>query len=214
MKRGKLVVLCGIDGCGKSTIMEDVCRDNTIKNYLKMRHPPKEWYENPKICAAYLDGDGIKIQDEEEIAITHGLRKKEEKEYIIPNLLAGSSIIFHRYIFSLYAYYYGIKKFGIEELNQYFKDILLPDQVIYLKISVDEFYKRFVNKEQLSYQKNPDYIKRVMQCYETLAKHYNWTIIDTEHQTVKESTDQVIKIINNLNVDHDFKSLNLNKYII
>ena len=207
MNRGKLIVLCGIDGCGKSTILKKLSKNENDK-FLLYKHPPKEWFDNPKIRAAYLDEEGIPIEDEEEIRITYELRKKEEVESILPQLKRGKNIIFHRYIFSLYAYYRGIDKYSLEELSEYFADVLQPDLVIYLKIGIEEFYRRFQTKEQLSYQKNSSYVKRVMECYEELAQKYNWSIVDTENDTIDDCVEKIRKTIDNIDVSEEFKYLN------
>lgn len=209
MERGKLIILCGIDGCGKSSIIDALTKEGEpLESYMVCKHPPQAWFDNPKIRAAYLDEEGEKIEDEEEIQFTHDIRRQEEKEIILPTLLKQKNMVYHRYIFSLYAYYTGINKLSVAELTEIYSDLLLPDKVIYLKMSVEEFYRRFQSKEQLSYQKNIDYVKRVMQCYEELAKKYNWAIVDTEHNTLEESIVQVRNIIGKVQVTDQFYNLN------
>lgn len=210
--RGKLIVLCGIDGCGKSTIIEHLSAESGFNdNFAIMKHPPKEWYENKKVRAAYLDDVGEKIADEEELLLTYNLRKREEKE-MISLLNGGKHLIFHRYIFSLFAYYVGMDKYELTDLIQYFGDLLLPDKVFYLKISEEEFYRRFEKKEQLSYQKNREYVKRVFHCYDILAEMYQWEIIDTEYGVIEESVGQVKKKINEMKIPQQYLNLKREKY--
>lgn len=202
MARGKLIVLCGIDGCGKSSVIRALTEKNeAYKDFEIMKHPPKAWFDNPKIRAAYLDGEGEKIKDEDEISYVHELRKQEEKDVILPKLLQQENIIFHRYIFSLYAYYRGIDKYSIQQLTEIYSDLLLPDKVIYLKMSIEEFYVRFKHKMQLSYQKDVNYVKRCMECYEELAKMYQWEVIDTERNDLGSVVSMVKNIIEDTKVD-------------
>lgn len=215
MSRGKFIVLCGIDGSGKSSVIKSLTQEGAVfENFSVMKHPPKAWFDNPKICAAYLDGEGEKIEDEDEIAYVHELRRQEEKEIMLPKLQNSENLIFHRYIFSLYAYYIGIDKYTIEQLTDIYSDLLLPDKVIYLKMGLEEFYVRFQHKTQLSYQKNPEYVKRVMRCYEELAELYQWDIVDTEHNDIETVTTQVRKIIENVKVDNAFRDLKKREYHI
>ena len=65
-KRGKMIVLCGIDGCGKTTIINHLLKEQNMDEVFKaMKHPPQEWFDNPRISAAFLDGDGDKMSVEE-----------------------------------------------------------------------------------------------------------------------------------------------------
>ena len=213
MERGKMIVLCGIDGCGKSHIINALTeKGQPFEDYLIFKHPPKAWYDNPRIRAAYLDGEGEKIKDEDELPLVYDLRKQEEKEILIPQMLEQRNLLFHRYIFSLYAYYVGINKFSIEYLTDYYGDLLLPDKVIYLRISMEEFYVRFQHKTQLSYQKNPDYVRRVMDGYEKLAKMYNWAIVDTDKNTIDETVAIVKGIIADVKPDGAFYDLKKRVY--
>ncbi|BDC94586.1 dTMP kinase [Treponema bryantii] len=213
MSRGKLIVLCGIDGSGKTSVINElVKKDKIYTDYIQMKHPPKAWYENQRIAAAYLDQPGEKISDAEELIITHDLRKEEEKKEIIPLLRNNKNIIFHRYIFSLYAYHIGKENYSLDYLSKFYADILLPDKVIYLKISIDEFYRRFQKKEQLSYQKEKKYVENVMNCYETLAGLYNWSIIDTEKNDLNEVVRLVQKEIEQIVPTEDFYNLGKELY--
>ena len=215
MERGKMIVLCGIDGCGKSSIIRSITeKTGEFADYLKMKHPPKAWFDNPRIRAAYLDGEGEKIKDEDELPLVHEMRKQEEKEILIPGMLNHQNFIFHRYIFSLYAYYVGIGKFSIEYLTEFYGDLLLPDKVIYLKISEEEFYRRFQKKEQLSYQKNPEYVRRVMTGYETLAHMYDWEIVDTEKNSLENASEIVKEMISKVTPDRTFYDMKKRVYDI
>ena len=101
MSRGKFIVLCGIDGSGKSSVIKSLTQEGAVfENFSVMKHPPKAWFDNPKICAAYLDGEGEKIEDEDEIAYVHELRRQEEKEIMLPSckilkILYSTAIFFH-----------------------------------------------------------------------------------------------------------------------
>lgn len=205
MSRGKLVVLCGLDGCGKTTVIEAL-KKNGVIDFTEMKHPPKAWFADPRMRAV-LDGPGEKITYDEELPLIKQMRRDEEQNEIIPMLRNNDNVIFHRYIFSLYVYYIGIGRATLEELNQYFSSLLMPDKVIYLRIDIDEFYRRFVRKEQLSFQKKTEYVKRVIETYDILANQFGWTVIDTANEPISSVVEKVQKEILSLEVHDEFLNL-------
>lgn len=211
-ERGKFIVLCGIDGCGKTTIIEQIVQNQREgERFRLMKHPPKEWYENDRVKAAFLDGEGEKMSPQEELGFTLNLRKKTEPQ-MLSDLQKGENLLFHRYIFSLFVYHVGMNFHSLEELITYYGDLLLPDKVIYLKISEKEFYKRFQKKEQLSYQKDSAYVRKVFDCYERLSTIYNWESIDTEKNSVKDTCHMVREIISSTKPNESFQNLRKEKY--
>lgn len=191
-KRGKVIVFCGIDGSGKTAIINGI---NNNGEYETKKHPPQEWFDNPRVVTAFLDGNGEDaMTPEEELEYILDLDKKKEKE-IIEISDSGRDILFHRYIFSLFAYHIGMKAHTMSELLDNFGSLLLPDEVIYLKISKECFYERIRYKEKISYLYDEEYVKRVFDCYDYLAELFNWKVIETDNIEICKTIGMVKKII-------------------
>lgn len=178
MERGYMVAFCGLDGCGKSRMIRELQGKNFFgKEPCLLRHPPDEWFENPKIIAAYLDGEGEKITDPEEVEFVAKVREEKQSD-ILKTISEGTNVIFHRYMFSLYAYYAGSRTLEQAWIREKMKRLIVPDKVIYLRLSEKGFYQR--NSECFSFQKDPEVIKRMIECYDSLAREYDWSIIDAD----------------------------------
>lgn len=201
MNRGYMLVFCGLDKSGKSLMIKKLeDRRSFSERYKILRHPPDEWFENPKIIATYLDGQGDKITPEEEVEYVINLRMKVQNE-IIKALYNKENIIFHRYIFSLSAFYAGTEELKKEWIEKQYGDLIVPDAVIYLRIGVDEFYKRQDSKELLGFQRDRQLIKRMIDCYDDYAVRYKWHVIDAEKDDINSKVNACEDIINNININ-------------
>ncbi len=105
--RGCFIVFCGLDGSGKSTLMDSVrswIQEQGITSVCD-RHPPDLWYSNTLIYEKYILGrtGNNTVDDYYEIDFTCGLRKKLQDE-IITNLINKTVVLYHRYIYSLFTY--------------------------------------------------------------------------------------------------------------
>lgn len=205
-KRGKVVAFCGIDGCGKTTLIDEINNNN---DKIVRKHPPQEWFDNPRVIAAFLDCiDEDAMTTDEEIDYIYNLDRSKEAE-IIKMTDMGKDVLFHRYIFSLFAYHIGTKAHTMEELLKYFGPMLLPDEVIYLKISKEVFYERIKNKKNPLYLYDDEYIKRVFDCYDYLADLYNWKVIENDTIGISKAVDLAKQILRE--VPESPERLNLNR---
>lgn len=198
MDRGYLVAFCGMDGCGKSRMIRELSNENFWgEKFTLLRHPPDEWFENPKIMAAYLDGEGEPISDTEEVEFVAQLREQKQPE-ILKKIENGENVIFHRYIFSLFTYYAGSMTLDQEWIRSKMDELVLPDTVIYLRLSEKEFYRR--NAVRFTFQNDRDTIRRIIKCYDDLAAQYNWVVIDADVDDVPGKVEKCKAAIRNLDL--------------
>ncbi len=201
MNRGYMLVFCGLDKSGKSLMIRKLEERKCFSDRYKiLRHPPNEWFENPKIIATYLDGQGEKIAPEEEAEYVINLRMKLQKE-IIKALYNKENIIFHRYIFSLSTFYAGTEALNKEWIERQYEDLIKPDAVIYLRIGVDEFYRRQDPNDMLSFQRDRQVIKKMIDCYDDFAQRYGWHVIEAEKDDINGKVNACEDIIKNININ-------------
>lgn len=207
--RGQFVVLCGLDGAGKSVIQEYLNNESIKENIriINAKHPPKEWYENPKIKATYLDGLGETMEDIEEVKYTTSLRIKDQNENILPEIMKGNMVLSHRYIFSLFTYYYAKRSLDMSDVIRFSRGIISPDLTLYFKISSDEFYRRTSEKHLLSYQKSKKFIDKMLDCYDILSSSLDFKVINTEKTTIEKTIELCNHYIKNIEPDGPIKML-------
>lgn len=198
------MAFCGLDGCGKSRMIRELTNENFWgEKYSLLRHPPDEWFENPKIMAAYLDGEGEPISDTEEVEFVAQLREQKQPE-ILKKVAAGENIIFHRYIYSLYTFYAGKMSLEQEWIRSKMDKLIVPDTVIYLRLSEHEFYRR--NSVRFTFQEDRDTVKRMIKCYDELAEQFNWSVIDADVDDVPGKVKKCKEIINALDLSKSLKT--------
>lgn len=195
-----MVVFCGLDCSGKSTIIDRLYGSDFFSSQDKlMFHPPKEWYEETDILSDY-NGPKTKLVDKEEVIYTRDIRKKLQQQILL-GMKNGSNYVFHRYIFSLYTYYAGSQTVPLPWIDQEMIELIVPDEVIYLRMGIDEFKKRSSKKPKISFQQQEGFVERMIACYDNLAEKYNWKVIDTEKYSVEETVEMSKRIIRNIDTE-------------
>ena len=137
---GKLIVIEGIDGTGKST------QATMLANYLRQQgHDVVQSFEptngpwGSKLRASATTG---RLTIEEELELFIKDRKQHVEELILPTMKRGGTVILDRYYFSTMAYQgaRGIDPASIRETNEAFAPE--PDVLLILDLPVDNALKR------------------------------------------------------------------------
>lgn len=210
MKKGKFIVLEGIDGCGKDTqqdllesyfkttplqkfeffhvLDEDIKHTNTLRD--AMFNCGYRWDTMPEMLMFWADKFEIILQ-------------------IKKNIEEGKNVVMNRWELSNLAYQiYGKEKREHEDFARMMlaklDDILKPDLYILFDISVEESGKRMAIRKGLGYDRNDyyesqkkDFFERVIKGYKTEMENYSHVIIDGQQakEKVFEDTLEAIKNI-------------------
>lgn len=133
--QGKLIVIEGIDGTGKSTQAHLLAEYLRSQNYEVIEsHEPTNGPWGRKLRESATTGR-LTIEDELEYFLKD--RKQHVEELILPTTQRGGIVILDRYYFSSMAYqgYRGIDPKEIREKNETFAPT--PDHLIILDLPVD-----------------------------------------------------------------------------
>ncbi|TFH93149.1 dTMP kinase [Vibrio ouci] len=104
--RGKLIVICGIDGSGKTTLEEGIahCLQEQGIDVLQTKQPSDRYRNDPHV-RAYLD-NGVRGISMEAMALLSAYDRLEHIEKVIlPALESGTWVICNRYVYSALAYF-------------------------------------------------------------------------------------------------------------
>lgn len=147
---GKLITFCGLDGCGKTTIinmLQEYLREHDIETCLT-KQPTKEMRQSP-VFRTFMDKEdnsdfhyiGLSLMAASD-------RVQHTNNVILPQMQAGKTIISDRYFYSclanLCARGYTDSKW-IYEVSEY---IVQPDLAFFLDINVDTAIKRVRSREE------------------------------------------------------------------
>lgn len=150
MTRGKFVTIEGIEGAGKSTVLD------FIKDYLtssavnikvvSTREPGgTEIAEDIRDILLRHPGSSESIRPETELLLIFAGRAQHISQCILPALLAGNWVICDRFIDASYAYQGGGRKVDIDFIKVLDRQIvgqLYPDLTLLLDVPVEIGMKR------------------------------------------------------------------------
>ena len=179
MSKAVFITFEGLDCSGKSTIVKklnDYFEDKKI-SFLNTREPGG--YNNifaEKIRDILLDNN-IELDNKTEALLFATIRSHHVSNVIIPNLKKGKIIICDRYIDSSLVYQGIAKDVGFKEvlkLNEYAIDNCWPDLTIYLRIDIDTYNQRILQRQHLDRLDNHSIQlkSKIIDGYDFLAKKY------------------------------------------
>lgn len=183
--KGKLIVIEGIDGSGKSTCAKNLTEKlNSINIKTIYTFEPTHSRYGAKLREGMLSED----LDAEEELLLFVKDRKEHIEYMIkPALEEGYFIILDRYFYSSIAYQ-GAKGIDINRIINMHKDFIIkPDIVFIFHLPIDIALNRIISKRGIADRfENETYLKKVDKIFHSFIEPFIYHI----------DTDKDIKIIN------------------
>lgn len=198
-----LIAVCGTDGSGKTTQIENIEKFLMKKGKKVYRtKQPTDWYRKDERVRRFLKGE---IEDAElikELALFSAAdRLRHINEEIIPKIKEGYIVLTDRYVFSAYAYFYtrGIK--DIEWLKNINKYVLEPDITLYIKTDPKIAYERILKRDGKSAKKEEkdiNFLNKVAEVFEKQIWGYSnkYHIINGNNEIKNVETDilDIIKL--------------------
>lgn len=209
--RNKFIVLEGIDGVGKSTIVQylsNYLNNNNINSITTLE--PGDWGSNllGKTFRDYCKNREYDFTDLSILLLFYIDRQQNINNVILPNLEKGNTVILDRFTLSSRAYqFYGKKlcdKYNItKEKMEWLLDLstttelgffLKPDYTIYLQRNVEkdlDMNDRFEN--------NNEFKKRVKEGYEKeIQNSKDIVVIDVIENDISGTLQKIIDKISEL----------------
>lgn len=210
MSQGKLIVLEGIDGSGKSSQYSLLCsrmeKDGIDYNHIVF---PRYDKESSALIRMYLGGEfGTDPGDVNAYAASTFYAVDRFASYrtdwgkIYEN---GGIIISDRYVTSN-AVHQG-SKLSDEELPEFFTwltDLELnkmglpkPDLVIYLDVNIETSLARMKRRQEATdthadiHERDIDYLKRCLRTAKMAAEHFGWSCISQVENGVERSMEDI-----------------------
>ncbi len=166
---GLFVVVEGIDGTGKSTLVSNIyraLRKKGIDTMLTFEPTHGEW--GMKLRRSFMDSK--RAEAEEELSMFMKDRKEHLRDVIIPALQNGRVVLCDRYYFSTIAYQgaRGLDPEKIQEENEEFA--LRPDICFILELNPEKAVRRITEgrMDRTNNFEQTDYLKRVAEIFSSL----------------------------------------------
>ena len=181
MKKGKLLVIEGGVGCGKTTQIGLLKKD--LKGWEFFREPGSTEY-GEKVRDAVQGIHNYKVEEYAAMFGYMAARANLIRGVVIPKLLKGKNIVLDRYWYSTYAYQgsNGANKRIIEQISKIAVDNLKPDLVIFYDLDPKVGMKRKAgHKDSDRYDvKKVNFHRKVRMSYRQLGKKMRrtWKTVD------------------------------------
>lgn len=193
MNRGLLIVLEGIDQCGKTTIsklLKNKLEELNLKTIIQTFPDKSTLIGN--VINSYLQGN-TKLSPQES-HLLYSLNRHEKKNFMEEKLYNNYNIICDRYIFSGIAYSLanGLDYNFSSNTEQY---LIKPDLTFYFDIPISETNKRRKSLKTDIYETS-NFQSKVKEAYSKI-KNKDWIIINAE-QTPEKITNIILKHILNI----------------
>jgi dTMP kinase len=199
---GKLIVLDGPDGCGKTT------QTKLLVDWLKKQGVAVETFREPggtdigeKIRQILLNPEHIAMGTETEVMLYMAARVQLWQEKAAPALKENKCVILDRWLSSTCAYQGFAGGFGIERVIKIARDCLerpWPDLTIILDVDLKTAGKRLKKDLDRMEQKGDSYHKKVHEGFLKLAKgRKNFVIINAAdsieavHKQIKDIVEKM-----------------------
>lgn len=195
-KKGLFITFEGIDGCGKTTQLENVKKfleDNGIE--CVTTREPGALKLGSQIREILLHYDG-KVADNCEMFLFLADRSQHVETFIKPMLEEGKIVLCDRHTDSTIAYQ-GYGRGGdverLTELNKIATNGLIPDLTLLFDVSVETGHQRAGKDLDRLELAGKDFFERTRQGYLTLAKQFPERIKVINSEKSKESVYNDVK---------------------
>lgn len=183
---GKLIVIEGMDGCGKTTVENEVAkyyRDRGL-SILQTYQPTDWWRQDINIMATlHKTGRGNIVCDEAVALFGLADRINHQRKILEPELARGSIILCNRYIYSLFSYYMALGGVDLDWLKIAASFVVEPDAAILLTADPETAIDRVILREGSSsdaYDQKKPIVARIMASFVQLAERHDIHAISTE----------------------------------
>ena len=199
---GKLIVIEGTDGSGKSTQIEKLKRWIEDQSYGVM---VSEWKTSKFIADAINDAKDRNLLNATTFSLLYAADFADRLEQvIIPALKAGFVVILDRYVYTAYARDV-VRGHNIEWLKNLYEYAPEPDMVFYLDVPVEILLKRIIGTTGLDYWESGRdialstyfYKSKCLDEYHKMIDEYGFISIDGT-LSIKDIHKKIISEVKNL----------------
>lgn len=182
-KRGKLIVLEGIDGAGKTSIAEVMKSHPKLQDPVVVKNIDEESITGKAIRAIMADGKNHVISHARiaMLYLSELLYVLHKDGGVADILSSGRDVIMDRYYFSTIAYapteFVANAVMELLALNN--KDLIIPDLSIYVKVDVGVAMERLTkDREQLEHYETSNKLSAISNKYEDIVNDYKLITYD------------------------------------
>lgn len=178
--KGKLYVIDGIDGCGKSTIAELVGKYLGTNITVIEPFSNRELIDELDFVASTMNKSKEEVFSEKLINIAWLMDLFiNTKRHIVALLEEGKNVFLVRYVLSAKVYSLATTKADISELFEIYNLLPVPDLGFFINIDSSIAESRIIKRnEQRTYYENKEYLDRIHEKYTEFLSRERYPIVE------------------------------------
>ena len=180
--RGVLITFCGLDGCGKTTMIRRLMSELVPERKVLLVKQPTEFVRNSPIFRAYMDTPNHEAYDYRSLSLLAASDRLQHVHKVIkPALQQGKVVLCDRYFYSCLANLRA-RGFGEDQwIYEIAESVVKPDVAFFFDVPVETAVKRVRSRieekdryidMELQYKLRDEYIK--------ICRANNGVLISTE----------------------------------
>lgn len=189
---GLLITVCGLDGCGKTTMMRRLIEDLEKDYTVFVTKQPTDYVRKSDIFRTYMDSPNHDAFDYRSLSLLAASDRLQHVSKVIePELQKGNIVISDRYYYSCLA---NLKARGFEKdgwIYEIAESIIKPDVAFFFDVPVEMAVKRVRSRpEEKDRYIDMDLQYKLREEYINICKANGGVLISTA-QDKEESYNQV-----------------------
>ncbi len=199
--KGLLITFCGLDGCGKTTMIHKLMAELEQKHQVFLTKQPTDFVRQSDIFRTYMDSPNHDAYDYRSLSLLAASDRLQHVNKVIePTMKQGKIVLSDRYFYSCLANLHA-RGFETDQwIYEIAKSVIKPDIAFFFDVPVETAVARVRSREA----EKDRYIDiglqdRLREKYLEICKVNNGVFISTEksieesYQTVKEAVERVMK---------------------
>ncbi|HVJ20419.1 MAG TPA: dTMP kinase [Polyangiaceae bacterium] len=172
---GKLIVICGSDGSGKTTLENGLVAALAERGapVLATMQPTRWWREDLNVRHTIMrEPVGEEVAQEAIALFALADRYDHQRRVLEPALAAGKVVVCNRYVYSLFSYYMGCGGLDLDWLRDAAAFVYKPDFAVYLSLRAEDSVRRVIEREGASavaYDQVPETVSSINEAFLQLA---------------------------------------------
>jgi dTMP kinase len=202
--KGKLIVFDGVDGSGKSTMLEMLAEKlrNEGKDVLITMQPTPEMRQLHIFKTFIYKPEKRKLVDYRALQLYMlADRMQHFKEVIEPALQVGTYVLSDRYIFTMLATMLARGNHPESWLNELLPSIRMPDATFIMDVDLETCIQRI--KERKSFEDSyveREHLKKSLESYLTIANEFRLKVINSSELGINQAFSKVEETIHQIRV--------------
>ena len=199
--KGKLITFCGLDGCGKTTMLDKLVADLKKEYTVFQTKQPTDFVRKSDIFRTYMDCPNHSAYDYRSLSLLAASdRIQHTNKVIAKQLEEGNIVISDRYFYSCLANLIARGYKNDRWIYEIAESIIKPDIAFFLDVPVETAVKRVRTRPNekdryidmdLQYKLKDEYVE-ICKANDCVLVSSDNTISST-YEIIKETTERILK---------------------